>query len=351
MRSLIFGNGVSIRFSKKFYLENEEKNEYSWEMIAEKFISGIDDTIELCSNSYPDVYKKSTLDKINEYYDLNKNNVNESFLWDIFKIIVINNIETKIGSRDYLKFNYKTPEEIWNKTIKIIGENIPYKRFSNFCFNFSRAYYSMMYALARSICINYDRNEYIKIIYSENWIKKMEEYNYVYTTNYFVGTNKEIKNKIIFLHGKFENSLESLNQGTLDANDVKTQEFLNIEYSNILFGRNYEDKVILNSMLNWFRNPNLIKKVEIIKENIESNIFDVVGLSVEGDKDFFKYLIMRGETINIFYHSKKDKKNWTNFIKEEFKNNKDIKDIIGESIDSKKINIVPDTLFEGFKED
>ncbi|MGL5438349.1 MAG: hypothetical protein ACRDA7_01290 [Metamycoplasmataceae bacterium] len=351
-RSLIFGNGVSIRFSEKFLLKNKEKNEYSWEMIAKKFLSGIDDTIKY-RNTHS-VLNRITKEEFNNYiFKKNIKEINEGFLWDIFKEFVLNNIENKTLIKGELTdYGFSNKMEIWNIVVKILKKDKEQLSFSTFVGCFFIAYQAMMYALARSICINYDRTEYIKIKYSKNWIKKMNKYKSVYTTNYFVGTNKEM-NKVIFLHGKFEliNKI-SLNNPPLKAKNIIPNEFKNVEVSNILFGKNYEDKIILNSMLNWFWNPDSLKRCEIKNkdENIEGEIFDIVGLSSEGDKDFFKTLIMKGKTINIFWHLKEDKKDWTDFIKE-FKIKNNIKGKIGKSIDSQKINIIQDTLFEGFKED
>ncbi|MGL5522111.1 MAG: hypothetical protein ACRDAW_02475 [Metamycoplasmataceae bacterium] len=337
-RSLIFGKEILSRFSES----STFRNEYELSTFSEKIFSGINDVLEYSKNNYSEEYKDSIKLKLSQFknFPFLKN---VSF-WDLFKLLVLNNIENKINNIDYTIFGYNSPEEVWDQIIEMIESNESYYGFSHFSFYFSQAYDMIIYSLARAMCINYKRSDFINFKYSESWLKNMNNYHCIYTTNYFIGVNHEMNNKIKFINGKFVlNNITSLNNKPLKPINIIMNEFSNLKNSNILFAENFEDKIKLNSILKWIENPNLLQKSNIINEYIEidSKIVDIFCVEPEENEYFFDFLLRGNKIINIFFYSEENEKKWKKFLLDL---NISINEI-GNYIDKKNINIISYDLF------
>ncbi len=300
---LIFGNGISMKYAPY---------EYSYEVVKEKFIEGLNI-----------IYQREISGHLIDYpefmvflNEILRKEFHEGTFFEIYKKICIEMLKNKYGGiRDYRIIGYSSPEEFWNICYETIKNNLEGILGSYFYHIFGWAYKMLDFAICRSLTINKDYNNWIEIKYENNFVEYLSTYSYIYTTNYYVD-KKNIKHNVNYLHGQIMKNIDKfLNESNskFKIEHQKGYEFLN---SNILYGGSYEDKIFMNSVLHWTLNTILKRKeIDFIKIN-DKFVVDIIGLSTEGDKHIIKEIGTTAEQINIFCYTQKDFENWKREMKD-----------------------------------
>ena len=318
---LIFGNGISLRYAKK---------EYSYEKLIKKFTDGLNTQIRLKTTSHESILN---LFEFSDWYNeiiKDSSNFNESFFFEIYKKIVLLMFEKKYGGiSDYREYGYIKSSQIWDKCYLAIQEKSEENFINNLMFPFKWSHELITYSISRSVAIDEENKNWIDIKYSDSFLKHLQIYKNIYTTNYYLGNLENFFENIEYLHGKINRT----SSASLESNIFERKNTIGNEFrarQAILFGNNYEDKVFLNSVLKWGQN---LKKISPIQEyDFLKCEVDVVGLSVQGDLDLIINIINKSPKVNIFCHTQQDKLDWELLI-----------------VNKKNCEVIFDTEYLGFK--
>lgn len=318
MKILIFGNGISIEYTN---------NLYNNKVMKERFEKFLNYTIENDINQNKIVFSGTIS---NELKNILLKPFNESTFFEIYKLICLK----KIKAYNQLNNIVEIDEiEVWNNYYESIVKNDESLLDDSYKYIFETSYLSIATAIALTICINDNFDNWIKINYENSFLNHLYTYDKVYTTNYYVDNLENIS----FLHGKIE--LKDKNEFNLptrfDRRKIITKiisDSLLRTNSQILFGSNYYDKVFLRTVLVFshvnslsikrfhpcFNNPEFNNKYNNFLNDSE---VDIVGLSTEGDKHIIEVIKNKCKVINIYCNSEGGYKKWEQELSD-YKGNK-----------------------------
>lgn len=327
MKILLFGNGVALRFKYE---------EYNYESLITKFLEGLETSVAIGKQGNAFLTTNKLIEEIKKLA-LDKDNLNESFIFSVFKMVFITMIDShSLSTPSITQMGFLSAENFWEVIYNKLcnsNETTTFGLNQSFGSYFTWSYAAISYALARAISINKENDSYISINYSDTFINYLKSYNKIITTNYYTG----IAN-VTYLHGELkirnEKEFKFLQPG-LERKHTLGQEFnesIGVAFK-MLVGNTYNDKVFMNSVINW--NDPLTKKPPqdsiLISPDDE---FDIVGMSTQGDTDLFMKIFMRAKKINIYVHTQDDFNAWQELTS---------------NFDSDKIVIKFNDEFEGFK--
>ncbi len=348
---LIFGNGISIKYSK---------NHYDSKILCEKFYTSIKQKF----NSWNNILKEDLseliceekwnimIKKINKFIDDTKKDenwnkkINEQLFWHIFEkfclicenyIINNNSQDDSENSDQTYQMEHSKFKKIYEYVINgknLYSTNILLKKL------FQKIYWNIIYICNEIICIDDEKKIPILILYHKNFINLLEENEYykIITTNYYLGVpdidinNKKIKSKykinstgsskstistkilenIKFMHGRIILNSDYINKWQKNDSSFEPTKAIVIQknqcgsYSKplniISFGKTYRDKIFLNKLIPGI---NILDIENLLSKPNNKKIIDIVGLSTIADEDMLKKFFSHSnvEKINIYYHS------------------------------------------------
>lgn len=308
-KTLLFGNGIALNFAY---------SEYNYDALVKKFSRGM--KIALKKDNEVSGYLaevKQFVQDVTSSLD-NGSNFNESVFWNVY----INALNMKIAYFNnglpsyYKKMGFGTPKEMIDYVHGTIDRNEVKSNLNEYASQqFTGAYNLVRYALLHAIGINEKYDGYIHIPYSEDFIDFCRSFDKVTTTNYITDLEKN-GITVDYLHGRvfkkenfsFEDRSESTGERIGEGNEFK-------QGAKMLFGSNYNDKIRLNSVLNWGTSD--LKRIEIFNV-LPQNIFkdsdvDILGMSPEADQELIKFILSECNKCTIYFYSEKDKNDWLPF--------------------------------------
>lgn len=301
---LIFGNGISLRYNYE---------EYNYKSLAQKFNEGIETSIKL--NISNQDLNNEDFKIFYERFKKNSFNFNEGFFFNVFRNLFYSIFIKRILNNERLN-SFVDSEDVWDRCYESITTNSEEAFVDHLNELFKSSYQSILYSIQRSVSIDIQNKEWIYIDYPPIFLNNLNSYNIIYTTNYYLGHLNKHHNNIHYLHGEVlrlsDNSLVSKNfkrEQTIGGEFPNSHSIFN---SKILFGETYEDKIFLNSILNWNR---ILKRIPPAKNfDFSGSDVDIIGLSTEGDKDLIKEIINQANSVKVYYHTIKDKEEWEKII-------------------------------------
>lgn len=315
MKILIFGNGISIQYTDNVYTDEAMKERFK------KFLNyAIQHNVSHSCNIFKYIWNQINIILSKKF--------NETTFFEIYKLICIKMIEISYGGiKNYKNQGFNTPYDVWDCYYKSILEHNE-SAADTFCkFIFRWSYEALIHAISLTICTNEEFNNWIEINYKDSFLKYLNSYAKVYTTNYYVDNLENID----FIHGKINiKDKKIINLPT----EFRIENIIsdNIDNSKIIFGSSYKYKVFISSMLNFAdsNSSRLLRKhpcYNITEFNDKNNNFlndsevDIVGLSTEGDKHIIEVIKNKCKVINIYCNSESGYKKWEQELSD-YKGNK-----------------------------